>query len=331
LLFPNDAGDLLCKKCLLVGEKLCDKCGNTMPAGYGKSCWDCYWSELLEKRIKMGCQMLNHSSMKERFRDFGYWLFEKNGSNQSAIKINKLLPFFQEIDDKWKDIPKFKDLVDYFGANKMRHFRLPMQWFEQKLDMIIDEDYKLEVTEKGRIDKYLSSIDDENPCLPTFIKYKDLLLDRVKEKGISIRSVRLTLSAAHALIQSYKDKRKLDQHAIDQYLIRKPGQKANLTGFINYLNKVNCTVLILRIDEKKAQKLRKRKLRNKLLYLITNPNDEKNPRKWLLYSLQYFHNLPMKVAGSALKNGTENQDDDGVIITWKDNDYFIPSMSHSSL
>ena len=326
LLYRDKTGDLLCKKCLLVGEKLCEKCGDLMPAGYGKSCEDCYWNELLKKRINTGIQSLNHGQMKERFRSFGYWLSEKNGAKQSAIKINKLLPFFHVIDEKWKDVPEFKELVDHFGANKMRHFRLPMRWFNEKLDMVIDEEYKLEVTELSRIDKCLTSIDMLNPMLEAYINYQNHLLGRFKDKKIGLRTVRLTLSAVESLIRPVGSDNEFTQEYLDKHMISKPGQKAGLTGFINHLNEFLNTDFVLRVNEKKAGEHLRKKLKGKLIELLNDSRSDDQARKWLLYGLQYFHYLPMRIAGTALKNGLIVENDEGHTLTWKGKEYFIPSM-----
>jgi len=326
LLYESETGDDLCKTCLEIGEKPCEKCGQKMPAGYGLSCEDCYWSELILKRIDDGCKTLENENMRARFREFGYWLYDTKGSNIAAIKINNYLPLFQEIDIKWNDVPDYNTLIDFFGADKLRLFRLPMRWFNDVLGIKPDENYKFEVTERNRIAELINKVDLANPLRSMLISYKDVLFEKLKKNKIKIRSIRLALSAVSDLINSGAE-HVFDQQAIDSYLIKKPGQKANLTGFINYYNQSHDTNYILRVDRQKARIFRQKHLQQKMFELQNQSfDDPKIIRKWHLYGLQYFHNLPMRIAGRILKNGTAIQNDEGIIINFNDNNYYIPPI-----
>lgn len=330
-LYPDTSNVLKCKKCLLVGEKPCEKCGELMPAGYGLSCQDCYWSELLERRIKIGCSQLEGSVMQQRFNEYAYWLYEKNGANRAAIKINSHLSLFRSIDEKFQDIPDFKQMMDSFGANKLRHFRLPMQWFENKLGKEVDEEYKVEVTERNRIKKLIGMIDDQNTLRVSLIEYKEQLFEKIESGQIKIRTARLTISAVVDLIGKLTFLKTLDQDTLDKHLIKKPGQKANLTGFINYLNVYRDFALKLRVDVKKAKAYHRAQLQNKMIELIADYVEGDSPRKWILYGLQYFHSLPMRVAGNVLTNGQLLQVDDGFEINWNGEKYFIPAQTNIEL
>ncbi|WP_179952316.1 hypothetical protein [Marinicella rhabdoformis] len=158
-----------------------------------------------------------------------------------------------------------------------------------------------------------------------FNEYKKELFRRLGDKQISIKSIRMSLSAVTDLIKPIGMGDEFEQQHIDQHLIRKPGQKANLTGFINFINNCNKLDLKLRVDEKKANAYRKGKLQKKLVDLMSEDDDRAVERKWLLYGLQYFHSLPMRIAGSSLKNGVIDDVEEGIFVNWNDKKYFIPN------
>lgn len=327
LLYTSETGDDLCKTCLEIGEKPCEKCGQNMPAGYGLSCEDCYWSELISRRIADGCKTLENENMRARFREFGYWLYDTKGPNRAAIKINNYLPLFQEIDIKWNDVPDYNTLIDFFGANKLRLFRLPIKWFNDVLGIKPDENYKLEITEKNRIVALTNKIELSNPLTADLISYEKILFKKYKENRIKIRSIRLAISAVCDLINNVIGN-VIGQKGIDDFLNRKPGQKANLTGFINYYNQTHNTNLILRVDKQKARSYRQKKLQEKMLELQNQSfDDPKIIRRWHLYGLQYFHNLPSRVSGTILKNCTISIQSDGYLIFFNNKNYFIPDFN----
>ena len=121
----------LCAVCLEKGEIPCPKCYQPMPAGCGRRCRACYWTEKTKRRIETDSGAFSSPALTGHFQAFGEWLIQTVGGQKGALHIHKYLEFFLEIERKWNDIPDYESLLGHFSAGRLRRFQLPMRWMEE--------------------------------------------------------------------------------------------------------------------------------------------------------------------------------------------------------
>lgn len=298
-----------------------------MPAGYGTRCSRCYWRDLLEKRIQLDCAAFSSRMIAKHFTAFGEWLLAQVGEQKSAITIHRYLPFFSEIEQQWEDIPEYNILLAHFGTARLRQALLPMRWMETVGLVIPDESAKAENSEYHRITTTQGRFPPLSNKRILLDGYLQVLYIRLKEGKITLSSVRLALTPAAGLLDSISEDAQTlpNQKNLENYLTKKPGQRAAISGFVQYLHKVHHAKL--RLPEKnpaQAKQLRRKKLGTELLLLMKNgDNNETCKRKWISVALAYFHGLNKNI-GRKIPIFELTQIDDGLVISWSNMDYWLP-------
>lgn len=330
LLQEAPGGKLLCKKCLNEGEIPCPSCGNLMPAGMGKMCSDCSWKNTFHKRLKINLAVFAVPEMVQVFNRFGEWLLNNVGSHKAALRIHRYLPFFIEIEKRWQRVPEYCDLLACFGAEYLRRVRLPIRWLKEEYSMMIDITAKEEDSNARHILTILATVPKDTLAAKALERYRIMLTERFNTQKTTLRSIRLGLHPAASLlvIADNKGQKLPNQRVLDQYLHAKPGQKAAVTGFINYLNKFYKLNLFIQMDSKQIVRIRRKKLEMELISLLSSVNESAAfQRKWISNSLSYFHQLP-RIATNKLKiEETCLHEKDGFIISWKEQKYWIPKWN----
>ena len=319
-------GRHLCRLCLEKGEVDCQTCGNPMPAGRGKICETCYWNNLLRKRIEIDKAAFTTSGMREHFSQFGEWLLNEVGGLRAATSIHKYLSFFMELEERWDRIPGYMDLLNHFGADGLRRVGSPMRWLKEKHGVIPDIKARENDSEHRRMENLINSIKPKTAAARALIGYRDKLMQRVEAGRTKIRSVRLALRPALSLLLSVDETGTTlpDQSALDRFLLHTPGQKAALTGFINYLHEQYGLKYELRIDEKKVKERHRRQLEKKLIALMRAPwTDAKTQQKWIVAAMEYFHRVKVsrKLMVEDIKPVT-----DGLAVTLQGKEFFLPTL-----
>jgi hypothetical protein len=298
-----------------------------MPAGRGKECEACYWKKLLDKRTDINCAAFKVRTMAEYFRSFAIWLGRDVSVHKAAIILNRYLPFFIEIERRYGTIPNYDNLLDNFGAAELRKVVLPMRWMAEAMLITPNAKSREYNTEKRRIDALLIKSPQMSKSAKLLNGYYQILLADLGQNKTTIRSIRLSLSPAVALCQLCNEKGLTlpTQSSLDAFLDKSPGQRAALSGFVNYLrNAHEITIAVPTRDLKKAKNKRMNKLRDEMLELMrVGGDDEAFRRRWLSVSLAYFHGLPKKVGKAVTDENILDLNDGGVTIVWNGLRYWI--------
>lgn len=322
-------GRMLCRVCLEKGEVPCSKCRKPMPAGHGNHCQRCYWRGLLEKRILIDCVAFSSSAMAAHFEAFGKWLDERVGGHKAALLVHRYLPFFMEIENQWNGIPGYAVLLAHFGAANLRRVLLPIRWMEVTNLVVPDGAAKADDSERRRIAVTLGRFTRGSKEKILLEGYHKVLLERLKSCKTTLRSIRLALSPAAALLgrATVMTRMPPDQGVLDAYLAKTQGQRAAVSGFVRYLRQAHEVEIALpKADSSKAQRQRRKKLEAEMLSLIRATGDsEKLTRRWLSAALAYFHGLPKRAVGTNWKNLLHYPEvRDGLIFRWDGLEYWIP-------
>ena len=234
-------GRKLCRLCAEQGEIPCPECECPMPAGCGKRCWDCYWKQVTECRIELNAAGVVSPALSQRFRAFGAWLIEERGPHQAALKINRHLEFFQEIDRRWNDIPGYEALLKHFGADGLRRYRLAMRWMKAAGLVIVDVGAREADSDRRRIEATLDRVKECSTQAADILSgYHATLRERAAAGKCTLRSMRMALSPAARLLETAAEAQTLppDQRLLDAFLRRAPGQQAAVSGFVTLCRKL---------------------------------------------------------------------------------------------
>ena len=330
LLTEASDGRMLCNVCLEKGNVICPECGQTMPAGYGRRCEACYWKTLLEKRIKMDCAAFLSPQMAAFFDAFGQWLGCKVGAKKAASTIHRYLSFFIEVEQKWKEIPKYDVLLAHFGALRLRRALLPVSWMADGGFIIPNASAKEDESNRRRITAILGKFPVGSPEQTLLSGYHQLMIKSLEADKTTIGSIRLALSPAAALLLKANEMECMppNQNVLDAYLETTPGQRAALSGFVCFLRDTHEVKIILpKSNAEKARRNRKKKLEAEMLALMQEVgNSNEFSKRWLSVALAYFHGLPKKVGKTIPNEHIVELEGGSFNVTWKEQLYWIPSV-----
>lgn len=339
LLEPAQDGRRLCKACRETGEVLCSTCGHPMPAGRGKQCEGCYWCGLLDKRVAMDCGAFSAPVMAEHFRVFGKWLGYDVGSHKAAISLHRYLPFFLDVEKQWRAVPEYAVLLKHFGAQRLRRVLLPMRWMQESGLVLPDDAAKEEDSDRKRITATLDKLGKGTPERRMLDGYYQSMIDNVKAEETTLRSIRLAMTPAAALLLKGAEMKRVppSQEVLNEYLKKTPGQRAAVSGFVRYLRDKHGADVFLPKADVEAAKMKRKKLEAELLALMqTGVEGDQFSRQWASVALAYFHGLPKKsVTAEVYENMKLASDGNGVILILKGKEYWLPfrkvDNSHSTI
>lgn len=300
-----------------------------MPAGYGKTCEPCYWQGLLNKRTIINGAIFKTASMLAHFQAFSDWLSIRVGIHKTAITINQYLPFFVALENVFNKIPNYDELLNHFGAAKLRKTVLPMQWMEATGLVTINASAREDNTEKRRIDSLLGRLSNKTNAKNLAASYHTLLKSDLELGKTSLRSIRLALSPAVYLLLRSSEKLIMppNQKILDDYLKKSPGQRAALSGFICHLRKIHSVEIQLpKLDKNKSRLNRKRKLEAEILALMKAGKACTTNRDWLSVALLYFHGLPRRVGKTIAPENIIETNDGGIEVTWSGLKYWLKTI-----
>ena len=329
LLQSDASGQKKCKKCRDNPQKSCKACRCMITAGCADLCDNCYWHQNLWNKFDQNHNAFESIYLKQQYESYTDWLEKKVGSHKAALYINKHTHFFMKTEIDWnKSVPTSKKLLARLRSSGLRKFELVMQWLKEVHDIQIDTDNKKSCSERDQMEKLVQSILQPSLAYDVVLEYKNKLEEKIKRGDTSIRSARLALKPAVALMLSMgQESTQLPNlEHIKAYLADYSGQAAALTGFISFLNE-NYGTSIDYLGLKKSNFLmtkRKQKLENKIIALTqTDLSNNKAITSWVRNGLRYFHQL-LYIDALKIKAEMITETDDGFTVVFKNQSYWLP-------
>lgn len=327
-LVDSDKG-LMCQKCHDFGEIPCEGCHKPMPAGMGKRCNDCYWSQRLKHEAKLNSYLLSSTLMRQAYIDFTEWFMVNKGSMAATLKHNNYINFFTRCDQLWGKIPSYKSLVNEFKPNGLREYLTVLRWLIKTKQVVVDTKIKDQIAEEERIINLLDKFDGKAPrCISEYHHY---LEQKLLNGKTSLKSIRLALQPAIDLCTQYavKGSNTPTQEQVDSYLLVKHGQCNALYGFVMFLNREYGLSLVCTQPSKGAVlKANRGEIERQMIALYNQPKplSDKDELLWLQLGMMYFHkvDIPIKV----LKTLTLVQNDDGMAnLVFNQKEYYLPMIT----
>ena len=329
LLESDASGQKACKKCRDNPHKSCISCHRLIAAGCADLCDDCYWHKNLWNKFEQNQNAFQSSYLKQQYENYTNWLEKKVGSHKAALYINKHTHFFLKTEMHWnQSVPTPMQLLAVLRSSGLRKFELVTQWLKEVHDIQIDTDNKIIFSERDQMEKLVQSILQPSLAYDVVLEYKNKLEEKIKRGDTSIRSARLALKPAVALMLSMgQESTQLPNlEHIKAYLADYSGQAAALTGFISFLNE-NYGTSIDYLGLKKSNFLmtkRKQKLENKIIALTqTDLSNNKAITSWVRNGLRYFHQL-LYIDALKIKAEMITETDDGFTVVFKNQSYWLP-------
>lgn len=290
--------DAVCQKCADLGMIPCSACHADMPAGMGKICESCYWTKTLNHRVEIWAFTIVGKICRQAFAQFVAWLVTDVGVKKATITIERYVPFFVEVSKQWNELPAYTVILARFKPKGMRQYLKVKQWLQTAYFAQFDASKADDLAEQGRITTLQSKLCDNSVAIKLLNGYLEKLTAKLHAGQTSIKSIRLALQPVVGLILT------LDhiptQADVDQYLAVKQGQKAALTGFINYLNKVYKLELVCQLNEQLIAEVRQQnlqKLEQQMIELVVQYRNEPttfNEKAWIKTAMMYFHQVDLK-------------------------------------
>ena len=200
--------------------------------------------------------------------------------------------------------------------------------------MLTEQD-KADASERVRVAQLLGQIRDDVGAKRLLDGYCASLLRKCGAGLTSMRSVRLALSPAVRLLQLGSECSSMPptQTVLSDYLARTPGQRAAVSGFVNFLRREHSVDLVLPPPIKTSALAERKVAGEKLARLLAGGiSDDKKRRRALKVALCYFNSIDKRVAGmmSDLSAVTINNAGDWALIC-NGRSYWLPSTLAASL
>ena len=318
----------ICHKCHELGEIPCGSCDKLMPAGMGKRCEDCYWSQRLTLETQVNTYLLSSVIIKQAYTDFTEWFRANKGSMTATLKHNNFINFFTCCDGMWGQIPSYESLVQEFKPNGLRENLTVLRWLIATEQITISLEMKDHIAEEERIVNLIAKFDEDVPnCIN---EYHKSLQQKLLEGRTSLKSIRLALQPAIGLCIEYevKSSNTPTQEHIDSYLMVKHGQYNALYGFVTFLNKTcGLSLVCNKPNRDDIQKLKKKEIEQEmmLLYRKCKPLSSKDNLRWLQLSMAHFHQVEISL--STLKAlSIDKYDAEMFKLNFNQKEYCLPTI-----
>ena len=167
-----------------------------MPAGRGNQCERCYFEGLVDKRTKFNTVAFRNPTMAWHFMKFEIWLKATSGPERAAQKVHRFLPFFLEVESEWDRIPEYGELLEHFGARKLRSVLLAVYWMEESGLVKPDAGEHMADSDRRRIEATIGRFPPGSQTRMVIETYHEVIDERLRAGCSTTRSIRLALAPA---------------------------------------------------------------------------------------------------------------------------------------
>lgn len=299
-LFEAERGRLYCKACLDLGEVPCVRCGRSTPGGKRLKCDHCYWSENLDLRKSELLSDLFEVPVKKGFEEYVCWLSSQYAPKVVSLKLRRHIQFFVDADRTHKAVPSLPVALQSFGTAYLRKFRNIVQWLEFRTNEILGKTATSKRSEWGRIERMLSSFEDQPQKAEMLNRYAEHLFELLEIKKIGIRTIRLYLRPAlDLLVLAGSESDVPTQADLDKYLRMHPGQRASLSRLLHFYSDWSLVVPRGLPNPDKRRRLKRIAEKNILVMLSDRNRLRRCTRPWMVECLCYFHGVSKAVANKS--------------------------------
>ena len=202
----------------------------------------------------------------------------------------------------------------------------PVSWLHSEYGIEIDPTRKKETSEIQQINKMIEQSSLKTNLLTMIDSYRSYLFDKYSKQQTTLRSIRLALRPAISFLVSCQNEQQAHpgQNELQHYLNSKPGQRAAITGFINFVNdKYRLNMNIKNIRHRKIN--HKQHIENQLISLLkTQKKDDGFLMQWVSVGLSYFHNQPSHIIARISETDISLEKEDMIAVKIADKILWLP-------
>lgn len=283
--------------CATKPDKNCLVCSISMPAGHhSNTCKDCHAKARIEKTLKENKTKL-FETVFEIYDQYTAWLLRKKDSPSTSRQIIKDLEIFEFL-NQWlvthHKPPSYEQYATALTVRKTRSHLLATTFLNECGYFIVSDKIKSKAGDLNTIDRLLEKI-PLGSALRCFVEgYYEEMLRRFTDGTISSRSFRLAMTPAVAMLGLGLQQEKIlpDNELIKQYLWLHHGQRAAITGFINFLKHMQQVDISMPSENhfrftKPAES--RARLKQKIIGLLRSNKHDQN--MYVKTAIEYFHNI----------------------------------------
>lgn len=153
-------------------------------------------------------------------------------SPRLLAKTQSHQPFFERLDTSFECDHSITQttLLQQFSTGELRRFQLPMTFFNQHVGLTVSETAKQNASDEDRIVATLFKA-KSTECAAQLAQFKD----RLVEKGLQLKTVRMYLATAAAFCEARQWKaEQCTNGQIEHFLAARPGVRNNLSPFVAF-------------------------------------------------------------------------------------------------
>lgn len=317
-----------CRRCAEGGEVTCRTCSAPMPAGGGKRCQACYWTERCGRSASQLVELLQTKRARDAFAEFAAWLPAQGSAQRAAMNLRKHVEFFEMLESVGDEAWTGDLLLERFGTAVLRRYELPVRWLQMRAGVVLPAQDKAREADSRRVRKAMSAMPHGTVARDLLEAFQKELQHRRDAGKLTELSMRLAFRPAVALlgVEDPQGSRAPTQAALERYLSEVPGQRAAVSTFLGFL-RASCG-LELRLPPKAAASTAlARKALEKQIAALMAPSVDATllAKRWAPLALRYFHHLSATDAKAICEEATRQPRAGGTVLTCRGQEYWIPA------
>jgi len=330
--FSTLEGENICRECTDVPIKLCVSCKVEIPSGaFGKKCQKCFAETTLLKRLK-----INRAGfvaiVGDLYASYGEWLSKRCGPAKASRQIlidRNVFVFLDDCYRKTGNFPKYERYRKELCVNQERQNILAKKFLMESGIFTTSKTESALIGDKNTIRRIIKSHKNKGTVHSKYLLgYYLSLLGKYRKGMTSIHSVRLALTPASEMLNFAKKQgiEQLNQLVLNQYLWFHLGQRAAITGFVNYIRNQHRIEVVVPSKSyfslAPALETVKHTRFQLLKYCMSDPNLSK---RYFKLAFAYYHrvNLPNELYNLDL-NKECRRESDMLSLTLAQQDYWFP-------
>ena len=237
--------------------------------------------------------------LNSTFIKFSNWLLKRKNSEFTALNIQHYYGYFFLLDEiclEYKRLPTYEEIVSKLTVSKTREYLLVTIFLNEMEIIKIDNKIKEEYANLDMIDKYLNTFERATKNHSLIEKYYLFLQQKLNNKTTT-RSIRLALTPAIKFLnycENFKNSTP-SNYILEGYLWCYGGQKAAITGFINFLQKkgnLNISIKNIYSFDFIVSSASKEILKKRFLDILELPSIHKSKEQYFYkMAIGYLHNI----------------------------------------
>lgn len=325
-----------CKPCATKPNKNCKICDISMPAGnHSNTCYDCHALHKIKRILKQQENDLSREAHK-LYQDYSNWLLDRREApftSRQIVRDYEIFVFLNSWHSQKHSWPTYEEYVKALTVKKSRKHLLATTFLNKQKILSINVKIKSEVGDLDTVTRLHNKIPPGTSLRRYIDGYYKEMLSRYNQGKTSARSFRLAMTPAVAMLELGIQQGTTipDNKLIKQYIWLHYGQRAAITGFINFLKNEN--LLDLEIPNQNYFKFTrtqesKERIKQQLISMLRSENFE--DCQYIKLAVEYFHGIQFPNELIQIKALTIVKNNEWLELSLAGQRLFVPTVASDS-